>query len=203
MRWTEFASREARRMLEEWQQHAGTVTFPIPVEDIADLYYHLTIDLSNTLPANTAGRLFAEQRVMEVRRDDNTARQRFTIAHEVGHYRLHVLIEHLLPNEYGCGEAIVGAGLGDMPEILPGFPAPLPHPFPPLTPDLARRIEIEANTFAAALLMPATMVEHAVAERGSDVQVLAQHFAVSQQAMRYRLEQLLFLPPPGPQMTFL
>jgi predicted transcriptional regulator len=203
VRWTEFAFREAGRTLEEWQQHAGSVTLPIPVEDIADLYYHLTIDLSTTLPAHTAGRLYADQRVMEVRRDDNAARQRFTIAHEIGHYRLHVLIEQMLPSGYGCGEASVGAEMSEEPDLLPGFPAPLPGTFAPLTPDLARRIEIEANTYAAAILMPASIVEQVVAELGPDVQLLAQHFAVSQQAMHYRLEKLLFLPPPGPQMTFL
>jgi len=41
--------------------------------------------------------------------------------------------------------------------------------------------------------MPAVVVEQAVAEIGGDVRLLAQHFAVSQQAMRYRLEKLLFL----------
>lgn len=109
----------------------------------------------------------------------------------------------MLPNGYGCGEAIVGAGLAETPELLPGFPSPLPGTTQFLSADLARRIEIEANTYAAELLMPATVVEQVVAELGSDVQLLAQRFLVSQQAMQYRLEKLLFLPPPGSQMTFL
>jgi DNA helicase-2/ATP-dependent DNA helicase PcrA len=203
VRWTEFASREARLTLQEWQKRTGDVTFPIPVEDIADLYYRVSIDLSHTLPARTAGRLYADQRVMEIRRDDPEPRQRFTIAHEIGHYRLHVLIEKLLPNGYGCDETILDLQDQEVTELLPGFPSPLPEPHAPLSANIARRIEIEANAYAAELLMPATMVEQAIAEFGLDVQMLAINFAVSQQAMQYRLEKLLFLPPSGPQTTFL
>ena len=202
MRWKEFAAREARLLLVEWQQRAGSLTFPIPVEDIADLFYHLTIDLSTALPAGIAGRLYTQERILEVQRGDAETRQRFTIAHEIGHYRLHVLIEPLLPHGYGCMADNLDREPVETLEALPGFP-PLPTASPSFTPDLARRLEIEANTFAAALLMPAELIEHAVGELGADVQRLAQHCGVSEQAMRYRLQQLLFLPPPGPQLTFL
>jgi Zn-dependent peptidase ImmA (M78 family) len=66
-----------------------------------------------------------------------------------------------------------------------------------------RRYELEANSFAAELLMPAQPVEQAVARYGTDIVGLAEHFAVSRQAIQYRLEKLRLLPPSGPQTSFL
>ncbi|MEI8165173.1 MAG: ImmA/IrrE family metallo-endopeptidase, partial [Chloroflexales bacterium] len=85
---------------------------------------------------------------------------------------------------------------------LPGFS--VPHLVAPqLSPRDMRRREIEANTFATELLMPAQLVEVAVARYGTAITDLAEHFEVSRQAMQYRLEKLHLLPPSGPQTSFL
>jgi DNA helicase-2/ATP-dependent DNA helicase PcrA len=204
MRWKEFAVREARLALEEWSRDCAPLVLPIPVEDIADLMCRLAIDTTDALPTNMAGRLYVVERIIEVRRNDITPRQRFTIAHEVGHYRMHVLAEKLHLTGFLCSsEAVM---LGESPATsmpLPGFTTDQPVVAKQLDPRDLRRIEIEANTFAAELLMPATLIEKAVDEYGKNVNTLASTFGVSHQAMQYRLEALLFLPPLGPQTTFL
>jgi DNA helicase-2/ATP-dependent DNA helicase PcrA len=211
MRWTEFAVKEARQTLAAWEARVGPLAAPIAVEDLADLLYLLAIDLTLDLPRSLAGRLYAEQRIIEVRRSDPPSRQRFTIAHEVGHYRLHVVAERALASSsYACSAAAIAKGDGEgraAPRLraaaLPGFAAPQPPAAPPPSTRDMRRREIEANTFAAELLMPALLVEQAVARYGPDIVGLAEHFAVSRQAVQYRLEKLRLLLPAGPQTSFL
>jgi DNA helicase-2/ATP-dependent DNA helicase PcrA len=204
MRWKEFAVREARLVLDEWSQAFKPLDLPVPAEDIADLMYRLAIDTTDALPGNLAGRLYVEERIIEVRRDNTTPRQRFTIAHEVGHYRMHVVIERLHLTGFSCSSDAVTPDENPVDSIpLPGFTVDHMAPAKQLDARDLRRVEIEANTFAAELLMPAVLVERAIGEYGNDVNVLAAKFGVSRQAMQYRLEALLFLPPPGPQTTFL
>ncbi|MBJ9675225.1 ImmA/IrrE family metallo-endopeptidase [Burkholderia gladioli] len=91
-------------------------------------------------------------------------RQRFTIAHEIGH----VALGHL-----GAGRTL----FRDPPEH---FSAGSHNPE-----------ERAANSFAADLLMPERIVRFAIYERGvQDIARLANLFAVSQAAMRYRLINL-------------
>jgi Zn-dependent peptidase ImmA (M78 family) len=54
----------------------------------------------------------------------------------------------------------------------------------------ARRREVQANQFAAALLMPARMVEEIYQEVTKDIAEIARIFKVSKEAMGYRLDQL-------------
>lgn len=58
----------------------------------------------------------------------------------------------------------------------------------------ARRIEAEANRFAATLLMPASLVEREAVEWKFNVHVLARRFDVSLPAMQLRLTTLDLLP---------
>lgn len=205
MRWTEFAAKEARQTLAAWEARVGAIQLPIAVEDLADLLYLLAIDTTSDLPSTLAGRLYAEQRIIEVRRSDHSQRQRFTIAHEIGHYRLHVIAEGI-QQKYDCTTESVR--VLDSAEDQ-AYNLPLPEfTFQKgisnsKSSDLdLRRREIEANTFAAELLMPAHLVEAAVHRDGVDINHLANLFDVSRQAMRYRLEKLLFLPTPNAQMNF-
>jgi Zn-dependent peptidase ImmA (M78 family) len=99
-------------------------------------------------------------------------RQRFTIAHELGHAVLH---------------GREGLHLDQAFKLR----------FRDLTSSLAVDTEeMDANSFAAELLMPADEVIHAVSESGIDVhddqaiRGLARKFGVSQQAMTYRLVNL-------------
>jgi Zn-dependent peptidase ImmA (M78 family) len=104
-------------------------------------------------------------------------RQRFTIAHEIGHYVLrhqfekgeHVHVDR--GNFISARNARASAGIDSK--------------------------EIEANQFAAALLMPAQLVEAEAAKLVRDGPLLDQHvamlartFDVSEQAMTIRLSSL-------------
>jgi DNA helicase II / ATP-dependent DNA helicase PcrA len=208
MRWTEFAAKEARHTLAAWERRVGSLQPPIAVEDLADLLYLLAIDLTDALPPTLAGRLFADHQIIEVRRNDHPRRQRFTIAHEIGHYRLHIVAEGVQRPSYACAQTMIGEGaeleqLASLHEPpLPGFAVPVTMLAQPSEQTL-RRHELEANSFAAELLMPAQLVEQAVERYGKDVPALAELFDVSRQAMQYRLEKLLILPRSGPQLSFL
>lgn len=98
-------------------------------------------------------------------------RQRFTLAHELGHYFLHE----------GEEMFIDGDKTGYMFR----------------TKNDKSWKETEANAFAAALLMPKTLIGDAVREQVKNgvqgekiIEALADNFAVSKQAMSYRLLNL-------------
>jgi Zn-dependent peptidase ImmA (M78 family) len=83
-------------------------------------------------------------------------RQRFTVAHEIGHLILHE-----------PGRAFRDTWSSTDTNIA----------------------EVQANNFAANLLMPSWMV-NALASGGTYVESLADKFRVSPEAMRYRLQNL-------------
>lgn len=98
----------------------------------------------------------------------NPARQRFTIAHELGHYfdmlrqnpEMNAAFVHKRDERSMCGE---------------------------------HKEEIYANQFAASLLMPRHLVEEHI-ERGYNLARLAASFNVSIQAMTHRLNNLRLSP---------
>lgn len=101
--------------------------------------------------------------VIRVNRNDISRRQRFTVAHELGHFFLH--------------QHVIGTGVTD--DVL-------------YRSGLSDAIEAEANRFAADLLMPMPLVEkwleYAHTLRVPDpVEFLADKFNVSEAAMRIRL----------------
>ena len=108
-------------------------------------------------------------------------RQRFTIGHELGHLVLHdgqgdrLIIDKQIRVYQRVGEATSGAY---------SAPGSITKPYE----------EREANMFAAALLMPAPLVQHAALEHDLgdelDITALAKTFGVSEQAMFIRLQQL-------------
>jgi Zn-dependent peptidase ImmA (M78 family) len=99
-------------------------------------------------------------------------RTRFTIAHEIGHYILHskeqpIFIDKTLKILYRNSASSTG-------EILK---------------------EREANTFAAALLMPKQLVDTEInnllnKEIDNTIKILAEKFDVSEQALSFRLSNL-------------
>lgn len=115
------------------------------------------------LPNNISGKKFYDfdkgRYVIEVNKNHHPNRQRFTLAHELGHYAL----QH-----------------GDKTDTLYRDSAMDSNPD-----------EIEANTFAAEILMPASAIRHLVFHKDvTKIQDLAQQLWVSEQAMLYRLKSL-------------
>ena len=111
--------------------------------------------------------------IIALNKSHHKLRQRFTIAHELGHFALNhqgeMFVDHKVLNKRDGRSKIA------------------------IDPQ-----EIEANAFAAALLMPESMVLEAVIdiadndtpERGDLIKKLAKAFEVSVQAMEFRLINL-------------
>lgn len=168
----------ARNQAEVLVQEMGVSSAPVDVEDIARklglrvLYEELGGDVSGILITSAGGANVV------VQASDHTNRQRFTIAHEIAHFRLkhqfdgeHVHVDR--GNFISRRDSVSSAGLDPK--------------------------EIAANQFAASLLMPEKLVKAEVSAFGAPqlldhhVAELAKRFKVSEHAMTIRLTRLGFL----------
>jgi Zn-dependent peptidase ImmA (M78 family) len=171
------AERAARNLLEDF----GVSAPPVPVEDIARRlgarvsFEHFGPSVSGMLYRDGANA------VIGVNATHAKTRQHFTIAHEIGHLRLHEGRPMFVDRSVRIDRRDANAALGV---------------------DLA---EIEANSFAAALLMPESMIFAAVTQSSTRqatteveeiIRRLANRFDVSPQAMEYRLANLGLVVPP-------
>ena len=161
-----------------WDGHS----LPVPVEDIADSHVGLLVrDVEDLTTAPGAPALPTGQALSGLLLPDlgeiwvNAAearewppRRRFTIAHELGHWRLHRGSEHAV---YCRPSAI------DAEENAPRDPLPMS--------------EEEANAFAAAVLMPAEMIREQYHACGRDFDRLCQKFGSSGAAMGRRLHAVI------------
>jgi hypothetical protein len=180
----------ARALLRDFEERydAGEAP-PVPVERVAIALLGLFLDEADDIRAlpgaptdqgRLSGMLDSEEMVIWVDRGEarrNAGRRRFTIAHEIGHFVLHVP----KVREVFCDRP------GDVREIDEGEPAAE-------LPELAER-EREANLFARELLMPEALVEEQAHATGFNLPALAKRFEVSVPAMRLRLRLLKLLPP--------
>lgn len=151
---------------------ADVTSAPVPVEQIAILrgahlkYAPYDGDMSGLLYRD------ADSTVIGINSLHHVHRQRFTIAHELGHLALHAEEELHVDRNY---------------KIFRRETTDREDPDPK---------EIEANAFAAELLMPSALVtadfsEHALDyERDTLVEELAERYRVSLQAMIFRLTNL-------------
>jgi Zn-dependent peptidase ImmA (M78 family) len=129
---------------------------PISVEDVARSLGLEVIHFS--FHQKISGLLKKEEGIIAVNKNHNPVRQRFSAAHELGHF-------------------LLGHGMEDVTdvEIIDDSFAKV---------DLKER---EANLFASFLLMPADKVKAAAKKEGLDIEKLALLFGVSKQAMAIRL----------------
>jgi Zn-dependent peptidase ImmA (M78 family) len=148
-----------------------------PPIDVVRLCQQLNIELAvEELEDEISGVLMVqEQPVIVVNRSHSRARQRFTIAHEIGHFVL-----HRTPKD---AVFVDRAALQFRNQVSSKG----------LDPN-----EVAANHFAAALLMPHSMLEadlRSIDESITAVHVirLAKKYGVSEQAMNIRLARLDFV----------
>lgn len=165
--------RQARRLLEALHQNQP----PIDVHKIAAA---LKLDVIEADLGSASGLLITKGSISTicVQSSDVRERQRFTIAHEIGHHYLSHQREDKEHLHVNHGYAVSQRGDLSSQGIDPK--------------------EVEANQFAAELLMPAFMIRAEVEKynlplRERDVAILAQIFEVSEQAMGNRLRSLRFL----------
>jgi Zn-dependent peptidase ImmA (M78 family) len=152
---------------------------PVPVERIAR---SLGLEVVKTdLVGDISGLLVRDGNQVRicVRKNDTRPRQRFTIAHEIGH--------HYLSHAFADGEQV---------HVDRGHVIRMRSPASSSGED---RMEVEANQFAASLLMPEGMLRAMVNKSGGSpvadttVASLAREFGVSEQAMTIRLTVLRLL----------
>ncbi len=159
----------------ELLSNLGIKEAPIPVELIAK---KLGVDVRfSPLDDELSGMIFMQggKAIIGVNSMHHPNRQRFTIAHELGHFILHkkhITSEIHVDKQFRVlmrdGKSATGT----------------------------ERIEIEANRFAASLLMPEDLVAKALDEHEFDIDDeaplvdLAKQFKVSKQTMEYRIRNL-------------
>lgn len=151
-----------------------------------------------------AGLLYAvgEDASIFVERSDPVSRRRFSVAHELGHYLLHFrpLLQRLSVQTGVPVEAMDAFPKADdegEPDAQPDGQMVLPLHFAEVRalPPLAQ-MELEANRFAAELLMPAPLLAELAADYGRYfgeddlVWRLSNELLVSRAAMRWRLRNL-------------
>lgn len=142
-------------------------TAPVDVYAIAR---ELGIELNFVyLPQNISGRIRRKdgsKYVIDINSRHSATRQRFTVAHELGHYIYH---RDLLGK--GVGDTLAFRADGtDMPNLA-----------------ITKVHEQQANTFAANLLMPNHLIERLQGQGFKTPQQLAEKLGVSEQAMRIKL----------------
>ena len=162
------AEAAAHDVLERWQ----IAELPTPVERIAELEGATIV----RRPAEEAqsGFLYRDgvNKIIGVNSSTSLTRQRFTIAHEIGHLNLHRIDGLIVDQQVDRRDKRASLGTDER--------------------------EIDANTFAAALLMPRDLVIDQVrrASRRPSYRperltsALAKIFDVSTEAMGYRLINL-------------
>lgn len=167
----------AERLLEEH----GALRHPVPVEDLAAAL-GISIQYSAT-DEEVSGFLYRDAggtTIIGVNSNHHQNRQRFTIAHELGHFLLHVRSGVHVDSTMNGPLVLLRSELSSEGRDLE---------------------EIEANAFASELLMPALLFEH-------DLQVyapldlmddhtlddafseLASRYQVSKQAITFRVARL-------------
>ena len=160
-------------------------SLPVPVEEIAREVYglrvcHVSHDQmkevvgDDSVEGTLSGLLLTGIGEIWVNQEEaahpewGTRRKRFTIGHELGHFVMHQVGRKPI----FCRDAEVNNGSEPTPRTVP---------------------EVEANTFSAALLMPASMVRAELREDRTDrenLAVLMELFEASDKAMRRRVAAL-------------
>lgn len=181
---TAFSVRSIERRATELLKRADALSLPVDLDKVAS-YLGARVH-RETLEDEVSGVLIvrgAEKHILVNKRQD-PRRQRFTIGHELGHLVLHdtpgdrLIVDKQIRVYRRVGEASSTA-----------YTAP--------ESSTTADEEHEANLFAAAALMPASLVRKAALERDlvdeDDIGRLSKLFAVSDPAMLIRLQHLNLL----------
>ena len=168
-------SNEMRRRVKALLDIHGLTTAPVSVEKIARL---LGARLRfSPLDEELSGMIYikGDTPIIGVNSQHHPNRQRFTIAHEIGHLLLHrdeiidqVHVDKRFPVLMRDANSATGT----------------------------ERMEIEANQFAAELLMPSFLLSEMLNKQGFDIddeeplERLAKKFRVSRQALEFRIRNL-------------
>lgn len=167
------SARTAEKAAQDLISRFAITTLPVPVEDIAARLGAKLVH--ERLDSTISGLLLREggAKLIAVNSEHHPRRRRFTVAHELGHLQMHE------------GDYIVDSTVRvNRRDTLSSM--------------ASDREEIEANAFAAALLMPTALVKQSlelvrdsqIANPARVAEALAEQFGVSAEAMGYRLINL-------------
>lgn len=169
-----FAIRQAKKVLNQYRSaHENDVPSGIYKTDPRKIAEWLDISIvPHKFSDNISGVFFRKEGnlYLGVNSDQHEHRQRFTIAHEIGHYLMH---SHETLH-YDTHKELADGVL---------FRAD----------NVSSSEETEANHFAAELLMPEELVAELIESGMTSIQELAEKFEVSQDAMKYRLINIGYL----------
>lgn len=177
-----YLAARAAENLRRYFQRKPPARLPVPVEDLAEELFDLSISWERVQPENGSlilGGVRPERRQLVLNDDARSyfsefpGSENFTKAHEVGHWVLHVR------------EPPASAQLFDLPDA-PTIVCTSRDPKPPR--------EVQADIFASLLLMPADLLLPECAKRDlsrwPNLYRLRDFLGVSISALRYRLEEL-------------
>lgn len=165
---------QIEKQAEKTLRNAGAWQAPVPIDVVAERVGLKTE--SSVLGDDVSGLLVVEKGRGAIGYNSTHARvrQRFTIAHEIGHYLMHVKTStqsRLFIDRYVAFRDDESSAGNDWEEV-------------------------EANAFGAALLMPGDLVREEIRKNDldlddeDDLSALAKRFHVSTSAMSYRLVNL-------------
>jgi Zn-dependent peptidase ImmA (M78 family) len=159
----------ARRMAHKYLRKHQVAAPPVPVEYLL-VQEGILVEVL-TYPDDTAGESWWEDGIghIAVNRALQPGRLRFTLAHEFGHL---VLRHH-------------ERRFTDLSAVRQSLRDPEEMAWEPVDP-----VEVEANAFAAELLMPVTLF-HADWKRNPSIGRLARRYEVSVEAVAWRIRRLL------------
>lgn len=159
-------------------KQSGALAHPVDLRRVAK---HLKLSIKEKpLEDEYSGFLAVKEKTIVVNLRHAPVRRRFTIAHEIGHYRLHRKQKNDMP-------VFIDRAIYYRKDSADG---------------LEHRVEMEANAFAAGLLMPEILLDEYLdkhlelkLEKSASIKTLAEEFEVSRPAMEYRLKNLGFVLP--------
>jgi Zn-dependent peptidase ImmA (M78 family) len=165
---------DIERKAESLLTECGALRAPVPLDTVI---HHLALTAQARQLAETSGVLVVEngRGMIGYNVNHSRVRQRFTIAHEIGHFVMHASDnqqQRLFVDRSTMFRRNENSSTGDDHQ------------------------EVEANRFAAALLMPEKLIREEIAssrfdlDDEEDVGNMAKHFNVSAAAMTFRLKNL-------------
>lgn len=145
--------------------------------DLAKISKHLKVRVvEEDLDDDVSGLLVLKNKsaAIAVNREHALNRQRFSVAHEIGHFRLHADKQDVFVDRAHVYYRNKRSATGE------------------------EKMEIEANGFAAALLMPTKLLQKDLEDTHGtitdrDISNLANRYGVSEQAMSFRLANLGYI----------
>jgi Zn-dependent peptidase ImmA (M78 family) len=140
--------------------------FPVPLHELAEYLGYKLFDFDTSIAtnfANVSGIIDYRAKKIYLNAHDSLARRHFTLAHEIAHACLHA-----------GGPNTVETDMRDMFESASG----------------QKVKEIQANYFAADLLMPVQIFARKWVDYKGDVARLAEFFVVSSTAVNIRIQSL-------------